>query len=114
MSIAPATAAPASEAAPDTEATRPVPAHRRSLLGRVAGGDLHTAAADTRDHAGDAVADQVGAQEDALVRATDGFAGTATATDELEADLYQAELEIAIDDLDQQAGDFRAQGADVQ
>ncbi len=76
--------------------------------------DLHTAALDTRDHAGDAVADQVAAHEDALARVADGFAGAATANDEFEADLYQAELDIAVDDLDSQADDFRAQGADVQ
>jgi hypothetical protein len=76
--------------------------------------DLHTAALDTRDHAGDAVADQVAAQEDALARAADGFVGSATATDGFEADLYKLELDIAVDDLDSQADDFRAQGADVQ
>jgi hypothetical protein len=76
--------------------------------------DLHDAALDTRDHAGDAVADQVTAQEDALARAADGFVGMNTTTDGFEADLYEAELDIAVDDLDRQAEDFRAQGEDVQ
>jgi hypothetical protein len=58
--------------------------------------------------------DQVADQEDAPSRAADGFVGAATATDGFEADLDQAELDIALDDLNNQADDFRAQGADVQ
>lgn len=75
--------------------------------------DIDEAAADTREHSGDAVADQAAAQEDALARAADGFAGSVTAGDEFEQDLYQAELEVALDDLTSQASDFRAQGPEV-
>jgi hypothetical protein len=77
-------------------------------------GDLQTAAADTRDHAGDAVADQAADQEDALSRAAEGFVGTHTSTDAFEVDLYQAELNTAVDDLASQADDFRTTGPEVQ
>jgi hypothetical protein len=76
--------------------------------------DVHDAVLDTRDHAGDAVYDQAVAQEDALARAADGFVGSLAADDEFEADLYQAELEIAVDDLSSQATDFRDQGPEVR
>jgi hypothetical protein len=76
--------------------------------------DIHTAAVETRDHAGDAVADQVAAQEDALARAADGFVGSVTTDDAFEADLYQAELDVAVDDLTRQADDFRTEGPEVQ
>ena len=76
--------------------------------------EIDEAAADTREHSGDAVAEQVAAQEDALARAADGFAGSVTAGDEFEQDLYQAELEIALDDLASQASEFRAQGPEAQ
>jgi hypothetical protein len=75
--------------------------------------EIDAAAADTREHAGDEVAEQVADQEDALARAADGFVGTVTAGDEFEQDLYQAELEVALDDLTSQASDFRAQGPEV-
>jgi hypothetical protein len=76
--------------------------------------DMHTAAGDTRDHARDAVADQVADQEDALERAADGFVGSRTSDDSFEQDLYQAELDVALDDLSSQADDFRTQGPEVQ
>jgi hypothetical protein len=75
--------------------------------------EIDEAAAATREHSGDAVAEQVAAQEDALARAADGFAGSVTADTEFDQDLYQAELEIALDDLTSQASDFRAQGPEV-
>ena len=76
--------------------------------------EIDEAAADTSEHAGDEVADQFAAQEDALARAADGFAGSITAGDEFEQDLYQAELEVALDDLAGQASEFRAQGPEVR
>jgi hypothetical protein len=76
--------------------------------------EMHAAAADTIDHRYDAVADQVAAQEDALARAADGFAGSRTADDSFEADLYQAELDVAVDDLTDNADDFRTTGPEVQ
>ena len=76
--------------------------------------DMHSAALDARDHAGDSVANQVADQDDALARAADGFVGTLTADDSFESDLYQAELDVAVDDLTTQASDFRAEGPEVQ
>jgi hypothetical protein len=75
--------------------------------------DMHAAAADARGHAGEAVGDHVGDQEDALARAADGYAGMAT-TDGFEADLYEAELDAAVDDLADQADEFRTNAPDVQ
>lgn len=75
--------------------------------------EIDTAVSEARAHAGDEVADQVADQQDALARAADGFVGAYTSDDAFEADLYQAELDIALDDLANQAGDFRAQGPDV-
>src|SRR5919202_5687335 len=76
--------------------------------------DVQTAVSDTRDHAGDAVAGQVDDQADALDRAVDGFVGTHTSTDAWDVDLYQAELNTAVDDLANQADDFRSTGPEVQ
>jgi hypothetical protein len=76
--------------------------------------ELRDAAADTRDHAGDAVSTQVDDQVDALDRAVDGFAGERTTDDSFEADLYHAELDTAVDDLTSQADDFRTTGPEVQ
>lgn len=75
--------------------------------------ELDHAVSDTREHAGDAVATQAADQEDALNRAIDGFVGANTTDDGFEADLYQAELDVALDDLSSQASDFRAQGPEV-
>jgi hypothetical protein len=76
--------------------------------------DVRTAVSDTRDHAGDAVANQVDDQADALASAADGFVGSRTTDDAFEADLYQAELDSAVDDLASQADDFRTTGPEVQ
>jgi hypothetical protein len=76
--------------------------------------ELDAAAEDTAAHAGDAVYDQVNAQADALSRAADGFVGSVTADDSFEADLYEAELDVAVDDLTDNAEDFRTTGPEVQ
>jgi hypothetical protein len=76
--------------------------------------EMDAAVADTRDHAGDAVADQVNDQADALSRAADGFVGTHTSDDAFSVDLYQAELNTAVDDLGANAEDFRTTGPEVQ
>src|SRR5689334_15272695 len=54
--------------------------------------DLSVAVAQTRDNAGDAVANQVSDQRDALSRAADGFVGSRTSDDAFSVDVYQAEL----------------------
>jgi hypothetical protein len=76
--------------------------------------DLRTAVTDTRDHAVSNVTDQVDDQADALYRAVDGFVGSHTSDDSFEADLYQAELDYAVDDLNQQAEDFQNEGPEVR
>ena len=76
--------------------------------------ELDLAAQDTADHAGSAVYDQVERQADALDRAADGFVGSHTSDDSFEADLYQAELDYAVEDLTGNAEDFRTTGPEVQ
>jgi hypothetical protein len=76
--------------------------------------DVRSALQDSRDHASSNVADQIDDQADALSRAADGFVGTNTSDDAFEVDLYQAELNDAIDDLDRQAEDFQNEGPEVQ
>ena len=75
--------------------------------------DLDAAVTDTRANAGDAVADQAADQVDALDRAVDGAVGAATTEDAWEQDVYEAELDLAMDDLTDQASDFRADGPQV-
>jgi hypothetical protein len=75
--------------------------------------ELDAAVRDTRADVSNEFADQVDAQTDALNRAADGFAGSRTTDDAWEADLYQAELDTALDDLADNASDFRAQGPEV-
>jgi hypothetical protein len=76
-------------------------------------GDLQSAAVDTRDHVGDDVANHVSDQQDALSRAADGFVGTRTADDAWSVDLYQAELNTAVDDLADEAEQFRTTGPEA-
>jgi hypothetical protein len=76
--------------------------------------EVQAAASDTRDHAGDQVAERVGDAQDALSRAADGFVGTHTSTDAFEVDLYQAELNEAVDDLEHQANDVADDAPEVR
>jgi hypothetical protein len=76
--------------------------------------DVSEAAADTRAHAGDRANEQLSDTEDALARAADGFVGAHTSDSNWDADLYQAELDIAIDDLDNQAQDIREDAPEVE
>lgn len=76
--------------------------------------ELEDAVVDTREHAGDAVYEQASDQEDALSRAADGFAGVHTSTDSWEVDVYQAELNDALADLDDNAEDFQENAPEVE
>jgi predicted transcriptional regulator len=76
--------------------------------------DLGEATASTRDHAGDAVADQVDRQDDALSRAADGWTGVHSTDDSFSETLYQSELDAAVDDVNDNAADFRTEGPEVQ
>ena len=75
--------------------------------------EVRTALDDTRTHAGDAVADQADSQVDALDRTVDGYVGAHTSDDSFEADLYQAELDTAVDDLSYNADNFTDNAPDV-
>jgi hypothetical protein len=76
--------------------------------------ELDVAVTETRANAGDRVADQVEDQTDALARAADGFVGYYTTDSDWDAALYEAELEIALDDLYGSAESFRTEGPEVQ
>ena len=76
--------------------------------------ELDEAVSDTLDHRSDALGDQVSDQADALSRAADGFVGSLTADYEFDAELYEAELEYALDDLSSQASDFRTNAPEVE
>jgi acyl-CoA reductase-like NAD-dependent aldehyde dehydrogenase len=76
--------------------------------------EVADAAADTRAHAGEQFTERVNDAQDELSRAADGFAGTVTADDGFEQDLYQAELDDAIADLDGQAQDVRVDAPQVE
>jgi hypothetical protein len=75
--------------------------------------DVRGAVDQARDHASDELSAQITEQGDALSRALNGFAGATTATDEWDQELYEAELDTALDDLTSQADDFRGQGPEV-
>jgi hypothetical protein len=76
--------------------------------------ELSDASATAAEHSGDRVASQIEDQADALARAADGVAGAVTADDSFEQDLYQAELDYAVADLETQASDFRSEGSEVE
>jgi hypothetical protein len=75
--------------------------------------DIDAAVSDAREHTGEEVSEQVAEQQDALARAADGFVGATTTDDAFEPDLYEAELDYALDELASQAADFREQGPEV-
>jgi hypothetical protein len=75
--------------------------------------NMRSAALDARDHVSDDVANHIADQQDALARAADGFVGTHTADDAWSVDLYQAELNDAVDDLSSQAEQFRTTGPEA-
>jgi hypothetical protein len=76
--------------------------------------DISSALQDTRDHAGDEISQQVDDQADALNRAADGFVGSYTADNDWDQDLYQSELDYAVDDLVDNADDWANQRSDVK
>jgi hypothetical protein len=76
--------------------------------------EIRDAAVSTRDHAGDSVANQVDDQADALDRAVDGYTGMLTTDSDWDYELYDYELEVALDDLSNNASDFREEGPEVQ
>jgi hypothetical protein len=75
--------------------------------------DIHSALDDTRAHASDELSSQVDKQADALNRAADGFVGAHTSDNSWDQDLYQSELDYAVDDLANNANDFSNQHSEV-
>ena len=76
--------------------------------------DLQDAAADTRSHAADRFDEQIDDTQDALSRAADGFAGTVTADSDWDQIRYEAELDAAVDDLDDQFTNTREDAPEVE
>jgi hypothetical protein len=76
--------------------------------------DVRAAAEDTAAHADDALDEHVTDQADALDRTVDGFVGMHTADTEWDQDLYEAELDAAVDDLTSQADHFRSEAPEVE
>jgi hypothetical protein len=76
--------------------------------------ELQDAVHDTRAHGYDAVDSQVSDQADALYRAADGYVGTVSSDDDFEEAVYDAELDDALADLENNAEDFRTTGPEVQ
>ena len=76
--------------------------------------EVEDAVADSRDHASDALVEQVEDQGDALSRAADGFVGSLTSDSDFDAELYEVELDYALDDLASQAEDFQTNAPEVE
>jgi hypothetical protein len=76
--------------------------------------DIETAGADIRSHAGERADERVNEAQDALSRAADGFAGAVTADDEWDQDLYEYELDVALEDLADGAEDLREDAPEVE
>jgi len=74
--------------------------------------DLEVEFSDTRNHAAEQFNEQLSDTQDALSRAAGGFAGAHTA-DGWDADLYEAELDVALDDLADQARAIREDAPEV-
>jgi hypothetical protein len=75
--------------------------------------DMNAAGLAARDHVSGDVTDHISDQEDALTRAADGFVGAHLSGDAWEVDLYQAELNDAVDDLQNEAKSFRNNGSEA-
>ncbi len=76
--------------------------------------EVDDAASDSVDHGSDALGEHVSGQEDALVRAADGFVGALTAESDFDSELYQVELDYAVEDLTSQAEEFRSEAPGVE
>lgn len=76
--------------------------------------ELNTAVSETLDHGSDALDEQVTDQADALDRAANGFVGALTSESDFDQELYEAELDYALDDLSSQADHFRTNAPEVE
>jgi hypothetical protein len=75
--------------------------------------ELDAAVNEARSHAGEELDEQITDQADALDRTVDGLVGAVTTDDEFEAELYEMQLDDAVNDLAGNAEDFREQGPEV-
>jgi hypothetical protein len=75
--------------------------------------DMRSALDDTRSHASDELSSQVDQQADALYSAADGFVGSHTSDNEWDQELYQYELDYAVDDFNNNVDDFSNQHSEV-
>jgi uncharacterized protein YPO0396 len=75
--------------------------------------EVDAAVDEARAHAGEELDEQITDQADALDRAVDGFVGAVETDDEFEAELYEMQLDDAVNDLANNAEDFREQGPEV-
>jgi hypothetical protein len=76
--------------------------------------DLEDAVVDSREHGGDALSEQVSDQADALDRAADGFVGALESDNEFDQELYEVELDYALEDLSSNASDFQENAPEVE
>jgi hypothetical protein len=75
--------------------------------------EFDSAVNEARSHAGEELDEQITDQADALDRTVDGFVGAVETDDEFEAELYEMQLDDAVNDLADNAEDFREQGPEV-
>jgi soluble cytochrome b562 len=75
--------------------------------------ELDAAVNEARSHASEELDEQITDQADALDRTVDGFVGAVETDDEFEAELYELQLDDAVNDLADNGEDFRAQGPEV-
>jgi hypothetical protein len=76
--------------------------------------DVEAALDDTRAHAGEQVDARANDAADALSRAAEGFVGMHTADSDWDAELYEAELDVALDDLEHTVEDTREHAPEVE
>ena len=76
--------------------------------------DLGDAVHDTRSHASDAVYEQAQSQGDAVYHAVNGFIGTVSAEDDWDQELYEEELDQAVEDLSANAEELRTNAPEVE
>jgi len=75
--------------------------------------EVDQAVTDSAEHGGDAVAEQATRQDAALDLAVEGYVGAVQSTDSFEQDVYEAELDVALTELEYNADQFRSNSDDV-
>lgn len=75
--------------------------------------EVRDAAEESRDHSSEELDEQIDSQVDALDRAVDGFVGMHETDSDWDYELYEAELDTAVEDLEDQAEEFRTEAPEV-